>query len=182
MRYTTIIDISEFPLIYKNVNARLLYLHLCLKAGYHDDDRDVCEISIRRMAIETSLTLSAVRHALKVLEKAKLIERFGPSWKIKKFVLLKEITPRVKSEKKRQELEVKAEEEARRAEEKRRDDENRARVKELRKQGKSPFMAYVEGLKAKAEQGDMEALELFRKHSKVYYEQLEFFKNPENRK
>ena len=182
MRYTTVIDISEFPLVYKNLNARLVYFHLALRSGYHDDDRDVIEISIRRLASDSGVTISAARHALKILEKAKLIERFGEAWKIKKFVLTKEITPRVKSEKKLKQMEEQERENQRRAEERKRDDKTRAEIAALRKQGKTPFMVYVEGLKAKAEQGDMEALEAFRRHSKRYYEQVEYFSNPENRK
>ena len=73
MRYTTIIDISEIQPIYRNVNARLVYLHLVLKSGYHDNDRDLVSISLRRIAAEVGLTLSATRHAISQLEKAQLL-------------------------------------------------------------------------------------------------------------
>ena len=69
MRYTTIIDIRDFPELYRNQNLRLLYLHLVLKSGYHDDDRDQVHTSIRRLGYETGLTVSAVRHGLAMLKK-----------------------------------------------------------------------------------------------------------------
>lgn len=73
MRYTTIIDIRDFPEVYSNKNAVLLYLHLCLRAGYHAEDRDIVDISVRRLAVEVGITYSAARHALSVLRKHKLV-------------------------------------------------------------------------------------------------------------
>lgn len=168
MRYTTIIDISEFPSLYRNQNVRLVYLHMVLRSGYHDDDRDVCELSIRRLALETNLTLSATRHALKILESAKLIERFGAAWKVKKFIMATTITPRVKSEKKRQELEYKAIEDAKKAEQNARDEEYKRLEKERRKKGTDAFCIMVEELKAKADMGDLDAAERFRFWRKQY--------------
>lgn len=97
MRYTTIIDISEEPAVYRNVNTRLLYLHLALKSGYHDDDRDRVDISIRRLSFATGLTVSATRHALKVLERCQLLTREGSTWTVKKWVLDTKPTPRRQS-------------------------------------------------------------------------------------
>lgn len=97
MRYTTIIDITELPLQYRNPNFRLLYLHLVLRSGYHDDDRDIIHTSIRRLAWETGLTVDAVRHAISLLEKAGLLTRNGNAWTVTKWVLTKEITSRPKS-------------------------------------------------------------------------------------
>lgn len=62
MRYTTLIDISEMP-CYRNVNARLLYLYLALKA---DRGGDVVA-SLRFLAMELDMTLSALRNALRQL-------------------------------------------------------------------------------------------------------------------
>lgn len=87
MRYTTVIDISEIPAIYRNRNARLLYIHMAMKAGYHDYDRDLLTISIRSLASQTGLTVSAVRHALLQLEAHQLLTRDGLAWRVKKFVL-----------------------------------------------------------------------------------------------
>lgn len=75
MRYTTIIDIRECPALYKNLSIRLLYLHLCLTAGYHDNDRGRVLQSIRTLSEQCSVSVSAVRNALHALEKYGLIKR-----------------------------------------------------------------------------------------------------------
>lgn len=94
MRYTTLIDISELPQIYRNQNARLVYMHLALKSGYHDADRDMIRISIRSLAQDVGLTVSAIRHALTVLEKAKLITRDEDKWRVLKWIVETPPTPR----------------------------------------------------------------------------------------
>lgn len=94
MRYTTIIDISEFPAIYRNRNARILYLHLVLKSGYHDDDRDLVTLSIRNLAAYSGLTISAVRHSLGVLERAQLLTKTPQGYRVKKWVATETPTPR----------------------------------------------------------------------------------------
>lgn len=94
MRYTTVIDITEMPGIYRNQNARLVYLHMVLRSGYHDSDRDLIEISIRNLAMAVGLTVSATRHALACLEREKLISRDGTRWKILKWVVAELPTPR----------------------------------------------------------------------------------------
>ncbi len=94
MRYTTVIDISEFREVYKNMNARLLYLHMALKCGYHDDDRDMIITSIRRLAMDTGLTVSAVRHALGVLERQQLLTKTAQGYRVKKWVSTETPTPR----------------------------------------------------------------------------------------
>lgn len=96
MRYTTVIDISEMPDIYRNKNAVLLYVHMCLKCGYHDEDRDVLEISIRNLAIRSGLSVSATRHALLKLEASKLIARQDGRWYVRKWVPTVDISPRPK--------------------------------------------------------------------------------------
>lgn len=70
MRYTTIIDISEYP-SYSNPNTRLLYLHLALKRAHQSTIAcpvDTVATSYRKLAQETGLTLSAVRYSLESLE------------------------------------------------------------------------------------------------------------------
>lgn len=94
MRYTTVIDITDFPQIYRNLNARLVYIHMALKAGYHDDDRDVCRLSIRSLAADVGITVSATRNALLQLEKSGLISKSSDSWIVKKWVLQESPTPR----------------------------------------------------------------------------------------
>lgn len=158
MRYTTIIDISEYPSIYHNPRARLVYLHLALKAGYHEEDRDICLLSIRRLAADVGLTISATRHALAVLERAQLIERFGISWRVRKFVLSTPIPPRARSQRKQKEIEMRAYEEAQQKEREAREAAERAALAAERKRtGKSSFERFIEGLRARAAAGDPEA-------------------------
>lgn len=127
MRYTTIIDLSELPAVYRNRNARLLYLHLCLKCGYHDDDRDIMVTSLRRLSADVGLTLSATRFAIGQLEANDLVSREGDRWRVRKWLMSPEITKRV-AKKQQQEADAdaslarkfdeQAEENKRRAEEK----------------------------------------------------------------
>lgn len=168
MRYTTVIDISQIPGVYKNINARLLYLHLALIAGYHDEDRDICDVSIRRLCYDTGLTLSAVRHALGLLERAKLVERVDGILKVRKWVNQSIITSRAKEEataKNREQAAAKARatEEAAAAQER----EKQAR-EDLARQGKTNFMIYYEDLQRKAEEGDLKAAEALKRHRATY--------------
>lgn len=94
MRYTTVIDITDFPQIYRNIHARLVYIHMALKAGYHDDDRDNCRLSIRSLAADVGITVSATRNALLQLEKSGLISKSSDSWIVKKWVLQETPTSR----------------------------------------------------------------------------------------
>ena len=157
MRYTTIIDIRELPAIYRNVNARLVYLPMVLASGYHDNDRDQTEISIRRISYETNLTISAVRHALGCLERAGLISRTGIIWTVKKFVLESSITPRIRSEKKKREIENLEREKMIQEENERRELEEKQKVIRLKKAGKNPLFEMVKDLMQRAANGDQEA-------------------------
>lgn len=167
MRYTTIIDIRELPAIYRNVNARLVYLHMVLASGYHDNDRDQTEISIRRISYETNLTISAVRHALGCLERAGLISRNGITWHIRKFVLEKPISPRIRSEKKRQQAENLERERIIREENETREKEEKRRVIEAKKAGKNPLFEMVKELMQKAANGDIEAAESLTRYKSI---------------
>lgn len=97
MRYTTVIDITDFPQIYRNIHARLVYIHMALKAGYHDDDRDVCRLSIRNLAADVGISVSATRNALQQLEKSELISRGSDCWIVKKWVAMEAPSPRTQS-------------------------------------------------------------------------------------
>lgn len=103
MRYTTVIDISENRQLYANHNAVLVYLHLCLRAGYHDQDRDMVSISIRTLARDTGVTVSACRHAIKLLTAAGLLTRTAGTWTVKKWVEEQQITTRAKTKRDMQE-------------------------------------------------------------------------------
>lgn len=99
MRYTTIIDVTEFPDIWRNPNAVRLYFFMAMKCGYHDNDRDVLKISIRNLAFMAGLTLSACRFALKMLHNNGLISRNNDAWVVKKFLMDQTITPRSSNKK-----------------------------------------------------------------------------------
>lgn len=168
MRYTTIIDISEYPQVYRNVNVRLLYMHLVLKSGYHDEDRDMITTSIRRLAADTGLTVSAVRFALKVLQSYQLLQRQGNVYQVKKWVIQTKPRARPKNIEEVQEPDAvrqrKVEEEKIKAE--RRQDQKK--IEKFYNQGKTPFMVYYEGQVKLAEQGDPHAIEIVKQRRSQY--------------
>lgn len=69
-------------------------MHLTLKSGYHDDDRDQIRTSLRRVAQDTGCTLAAVRHAVKLLVNAGLLKIDGQVWHVTKWVIGQSITTR----------------------------------------------------------------------------------------
>lgn len=170
MRYTTTIDITEMPQVYRNQNARLLYFHLCLKCGYHDDDRDVIEVSLRRLADDVGLTLSATRHSLKILMASSLIRMEGSLILVKKWVDERPITKRTRSEKSsRVQAEARAREErdAQRAVEIAKDKEQRAR---LEAEGLTSFIVFFEKKFAEYQQGENSALASLKRNISIYLE------------
>lgn len=86
MRYTTIIDITQIPNVYRNKHARDLYMYLALKCGYEAHDRDLIRVSIRHIAGTLDMTIKAARHALSVLEQHHLIKREGDLWRVRKYI------------------------------------------------------------------------------------------------
>ena len=167
MRYTTIIDIREFPQIYRNDHAKLVYLHLVLISGYHDEDRDQTPISIRQICYDTGLSLSAVRHSLKVLISAGLLTRSGITWTVKKFVLDKPISPRIRSEKKRTAAENLERERIIKEEQSQREKEEKRKYQEEIKAGKNPLKEMVKDLMKRAQNGDEEAAENLMRYKSI---------------
>ena len=167
MRYTTIIDIREFPQIYRNDHVKLVYLHLVLISGYHDEDRDQTPISIRQICYDTGLSLSAVRHSLKVLISAGLLSRSGITWTVKKFVLDKPISPRIRSEKKRSAAENLERERIIKEEQSQREKEEKRRYQEEIKAGKNPLKEMVKDLMKRAQNGDEEAAENLKRYKSI---------------
>ena len=168
MRYTTVIDISDIPAVYKNQNARLVYLHLALKSGYHDDDRDLIDISIRRLAMATGLTVSATRHAIAQLERARLLVKEGPFWHVKKWIVESTVTPRAKTAKQQKAIEEAARRQAEQEQRQREQAIEQQRREQLAAKGKTSFMVYYEGLVERANAGDIEAARLVQKHKSSY--------------
>lgn len=99
MRYTTLIDLREWPKLYRSASVRLVYLHLVLASGYHDNNRDRIDISIRRLMIDTGLSMGAVRHAIKQLEAAKLVKHKDSAYMVAKWLPERKPTPRTQSNK-----------------------------------------------------------------------------------
>lgn len=161
MRYTTLIDISQYPL-YRNCNVRLVYMHLCLRAGYHDGDRDMIAISYRQLASEVGITLSACRHALKVLAADKLIQQQDGFIWVKKWLQDPVITPRKEVVKKAQARAIAAHQQQRDAENQQYQDE----MTQIRASGKTSLQVYIERLEARAADGDLEAIEILKRRKK----------------
>lgn len=168
MRYTTIIDITASRTLYRNHNVRLVYLHLCLVAGYHDQDRDWSDKSIRQLAGETGITVAAVRHALKQLESSKLIAKRGTKIWVRKWVPEQKITAR---ERKAADEKLKKAATQRQLEELQRDSKEAAEKRErerLLRQGKDEYMVYYEKQMDAALQGDEEARRTVERQKKQY--------------
>ena len=173
MRYTTVIDISEIPGLYRSQNARLTYVHLALRCGYHDTDRDIADISVRRLALEVGVSVSAVRHALRLLERFKLIEKQGNVWVVKKWIPAETITPRKQAERAQKQAERAKERETERQSMeslRAREDEERAAME---RQHLSSFIVYYESLQERAAAGDADAPKLLARHRAMYLRECE---------
>lgn len=168
MRYTTIIDLSEFPTVYRNKNVRLVYLHLVLKSGYHDNDRDLIDISIRNLAWSVGLSVSATRHALHILEQARMLKRSGPLWHVRKFIIEQEITPRSKTQRESKRAAAAAVEKARNQALNTQLDQERERRQNLQENNTSDFIIYYEDVVRRAKAGDVDAQETMRKRKDMY--------------
>lgn len=164
MRYTTIIDISQAPALYRNLNVRLVYLHLALKAGYHDHDRDICVTSIRRLAADVGISVSATRHALKLLLRYKMIAQGTTAYSVRKWCEEQPISTRRKS----QQLQAQQDQQQAAAKERKdlakRQREDRKYFEDLKAQGLTSLDVYKAKLRERAAQGDAEAAELLKRH------------------
>lgn len=176
MRYTTIIDLSEYTSLYRNHNVRLVYLHMVLRSGWHDEDRDILDLSIRALAQGVGLSISAVRHALRQLEKSQLIVRQGNVWSVRKWVLQETPTPRPRSRKEQKQIDVSSRRAAEQAHLDTQLEQIRTEREQMHAAGKSSFMLYFEALQKKAAAGDVEAQELVARHRSTYENQVKSMK------
>ena len=151
MRYTTIIDIYNTP-AWRSSSARLVYFYMCLRCGYHDEDRDIIKISLRELSARLGLTLSAVRCALSLLISQGLISSSCPSvYKVTKWAEPKEISRR----KTKREKEIAIIDEQRQQEKAM---EKSKREEEIKKAaGKSSYQLRIERLQSAAAKGDQAA-------------------------
>lgn len=163
MRYTTVIDISQIPMVYRNVNARILYYHLAMTAGYHDVDRDLVDISIRRLAMGAGLTVSATRHALGILTRAGLLQKQGQIYIVKKWVEEQTITTRPKTARQQQQLAQAASARAERERQAKELEIENIRRQQLQASGKSSLQLWREDLERRAVAGDLDAKETLKR-------------------
>lgn len=163
MRYTTLIDISQAPQLYRNINVRLVYLHLVLKAGYHTQDRDIVPTSVRRLAADVGITESAVRHAIKQLTAYGLLVARDRHYIVRKWCEQGEYAdrPKTKREQRKMELEIERQRQNM-AREAASEALNRQR-EEYQRQGTNSYEVYINTLKERAAKGDQEAQELLRR-------------------
>lgn len=182
MRYTTVIDLTDIPLLYRNRNIRLVYLHMALKCGYHDSDRDLIDTSVRRLSADVGISVSAVRHALHLLEAAHLIERQGTMWSVRKWLPSDTISPRASEKPSKEAAEAVAE---RQRIQRQRDEEKAQRDRQnalLEAQGKTSFMVYYEAQLQKASEGDIEAQRIVERNRAVYESHAAKYKQPKGTK
>lgn len=118
--------------------------------------------------MEIGLSLGAVRHALKLLEKHKLIERQSNLWYVRKFVATQVITPRAKTERQQKRIEHLAD--ARRQQEQL---ELQLEVEKQQRdrnwsQGKTNYMIYYEQQLKLAAAGNEKAQRIVRQGEATY--------------
>lgn len=168
MRYTTIIDITELPQVYTSESARLVYLHMVLRSGYHDYDRDMAAVSLRQLSMETGVSLSAVRFALKKLEKWHLVRREGAAWRVTKFITEQPISKRAKTQRHQQQQDQAREREAAQEQRERQRELEREREARLKAEGKDSFMVWYEQQMELAKGGDIDAQKTVERHRALY--------------
>lgn len=182
MRYTTVIDVSEIAEIYRNPTAVRVYIHMTLKCGYHDADRDIYTGSIRRLMADLGLSLSATRHAIKVLQAHHLVRLQGGVYIITKYIPSETIMPRAKTAKRvAQQAETARRIEAQQAIETAHDD-NRRQLEAIWAQGKSSWMVFYENRLKLAQAGDQEAARWCERNRTRYDQEARDMKKYKNRK
>lgn len=170
MRYTTVIDLRDYPDVYRNQNARLVYLHLSLAAGYHDNNRDMVSVSIRNLSWQVGITVSACRHALLQLERSKLVSRDGDKLVVKKWCETDTISPRAKTAAQRKDQARAADRDQRNDQAEQQRDRARIERENLAKQGKNSWMIYYENRQARAMSGSVADQEWCRANADRYEE------------
>lgn len=170
MRYTTVIDLTEYHAIWRNPKVTRLYVYMAMKAGYHDDDKDMLHQSIRSLAMHTGLSIGATRHALHILMAARLLSKNGDVWQVVKWVQEATVSPRPKQTRQSAQQAAIRSERAAQAERDERERQEKQKRLQQRQNGKTPFMVYYEAQLEKARQGDLEAAKIVQKN-KVFYEE-----------
>lgn len=174
MRYTTIIDITDIPQVYNNINATRVYLHLCLTCGFTADDMDTIRISYRQLAAQLSITLSAVRHSINLLLKYHLITIEDNIISVRKHLPKAEYKDRPKTQQEFKDEQyrkkVKADFDKAMVENKHYE-ENKEKEEQERIARIRAFCTHYREMEQKVEQGDLEAQQYITKEiNKVRFE------------
>lgn len=151
------IDISEIPTVYRNPNARLLYIHLALKADYRGENLDKARLSLCQLASGAGLTISAVRHGLKVLQHAGLVKRDGDAWAVTKWLQPEPARKRPKTAQEQQQLSAAEERQKREDEQERRHQLEKKRRADLLAIGHTELTYLYEQKLTAAADGDEDA-------------------------
>jgi hypothetical protein len=125
-------------------------------------------MSIRAIAADTGLTVSATRHALALLLRAKLIERNGDVWRVYKWIPEQTITARPATKKQQQQQTARAIEQQQQREREARESEIKNQREALEKIGKTPYMVYYESQIEAARNGDLEAAKIVERNREIY--------------
>lgn len=174
MRYTTIIDITDIPQVYNNINATRVYLHLCLTCGFTADDMDTLRISYRQLAAQLNITLSAVRYSLNLLTRYHLITIEGNIITVRKYLPKAEYKdrPKTQQEFKDQEYRKKVKAEFEKSIEEAKNFEQEQEIEnQRRKQQVEAFCQHYRSMQERADKGDLEAQQYINKPTvKLRYE------------
>lgn len=166
MRYTTIIDITDIPQVYNNINATRVYLHLCLTCGFTADDMDTLRISYRQLAAQLSITLSAVRHSLSLLIRYHLITIEGNIITVRKHLPKAEYKDRPKTQQEYKDEQFRKKVKAdfdKSMEENKYYEENKEKYEQERISRIRAFCKHYREQQQLAEQGDLEAQQYITK-------------------
>ena len=120
--------------------------------------------------MEVGITLGAVRHALEILTKAKMIYKKDNVFHVRKWILEQKITSRATSKRQEQAIQNQKEREKENRVREEEYKERQKRVEELRKQGKTEYMLYYEKMIRKAQNGDLDALKIVERNKSIYEE------------
>lgn len=174
MRYTTIIDITDIPQVYHNINATRVYLHLCLTCGFTADDMDTLRISYRQLAAQLNITLSAVRHSLNLLIRYHLITIENNIISVRKYLLKAEYKDRPKTQQEFKDEQYRKKVKAdfdKAMEENKHYQENKEKEEQERLAQVRRFCQHYRAMKERADKGDLEAQQYINKPTvKLRYE------------
>lgn len=120
------------------------------------------------MAADTGLTLSAVRHALHILEQAQLVLKVGGVWQVRKYIQTAAPNPRPKTKRQQVEQDISKEREQANQERERQAEIERQRREQQHAAGTNDFLLYYEQKMRDAAAGDLDAQRAVERHRAAY--------------